>query len=54
MFKLVQNEIADFDEKIYMVEEEQFEIVHSISESIFEELISELVFEFTIKWNCSS
>ena len=39
-------EIADFDEKIFYVEEEHFEIIHNLSELIFEDLIHEMVSKF--------
>ena len=48
LFKLVQAEVADFDEKIFSVEEELFEIVYFVSEVIFEDLVSDLVTELQI------
>lgn len=46
LFKMVQLDINDFDEKIFHVEEESFEIIHYLSEMIFEELINELITSF--------
>ena len=45
----MQMEIADFDEKIFMVEEEQFELMHNLSEIVFEELINELIKDFILQ-----
>lgn len=46
LVKLVGCELRNFDRKMFLVEEEVYEIVYEVAERVFEELVADLVNNF--------
>ena len=46
LVKLVNSELRIFDEKMFLVEEEVYEIAYGVAEDVFDELVEDLVTNF--------